>query len=546
MDNRNIRSEKKQNKIDNRGRLREITDVLRRNHITRGITPEKLRVICEELGPTYIKLGQIMSLHSDILPQRYCDELMKLSSEVTPMPFSEVEEVVNGSFREDWHNIFSSFDETPLGSASIAQVHRAVLLDGDQVVVKVQRKGIYDTMARDIALLHRAVRLMPPIGGLKNVVDLDMVLDEMWVVAQEEMDFLKEASNIEEFARNNRGIAYIRVPRLYRDYTTQRVLVMEYVGGYAINDADGLKEAGYDLTEVGSKLVNNYVKQVMDDGFFHADPHPGNVKVVDGKIVWIDMGMMGRLTEHDRKCMIRGVRGIAVNDVAAVEDAILDLCDSDGKPDTGVLYHDLRELLSHYTKSSMGNINVPQFFQEVLDVMKENHLILPHGMTMLARGLTHMEGVLTEISPDLNMTEIAAGRVREDYFSQFDLKKEVKKINKQLYRSMYKTVEIPPLVKSALEEYLRGQARVNLELNSTRSLAMLLRKLVRNLVIGMVVTGLLIGSSIICTTNMEPKVMGIPAIGAFGFLGAIGISVFLVVRHFVTRERPGKPKKRIE
>lgn len=537
-------SNRDQAKMDNRERLREITDVLRKNKITRGITPEKLRVILEELGPTYIKLGQIMSLHSDILPQRYCNELMKLTSEVAPMPFSEVEEVINRSYREDWHSIFAAIDETPLGSASIAQVHHAVLTTGEEVVVKVQRKGIYDIMARDIGLMHRAVRLLPPIGNLKDVVDLDMVLDEMWKVAQEEMDFLQEASNIEEFTRNNTGIAYIRVPKLYREFTTQRVLVMEYVDGFAINEAAHLKAAGYDLNEIGGKLVNNYIKQVMDDGFFHADPHPGNVKVADGKIVWIDMGMMGRLTDHDRKCMVRGVQGIAVNDVAIVEGALLDLCDLDEKPDSGKLYRDLRELLSRYTKSSMGNINVAEFFEEILDVMKSNHMRLPHGVSMLARGLTHMEGVLAEISPDINMIEIASGRMRENYISHFNLKDELKRNGKQLYRSLYKTTEIPPLIKSALEEYLRGQARVNLELDATPELTALLRKLIRNLVMGMWVAGLLIGSSIICTTDMEPKLLGIPAIGALGFLAALAICVFLAIRHIVTRKRSKKPHRK--
>jgi ubiquinone biosynthesis protein len=537
---------KDQAKIDNRERLKEITGVLRKNKITRGITPEKLRIILEELGPTYIKLGQIMSLHSDILPQRYCTELMKLNSNVTPMPFSEVEDVLNHSYREDWHAFFGAIDETPLGSASIAQVHHAVLSTGEEVVVKVQRRGIYDIMARDIGLLHRSVRLLPPIGNLKDVVDLNMVLDEMWKVAQEEMDFLQEAANIEEFARNNSGIAYIRVPKLYREFTTQRVLVMEYVDGFAINESAHLKAAGYDLDEIGNKLVNNYIKQVMDDGFFHADPHPGNVKVSDGKIVWIDMGMMGRLTDHDRKCMIRGVQGIAVSDVAIVEGALLDLCDLDEKPDSGLLYRDLRELLGRYTKSSMGSINVAQFLEEILDVMKNNHMRLPHGVSMLARGLTHMEGVLSEISPDINMIEIASNRMREDYLEHFDLRKELMRGGKQLYRSAYKTVEIPPLVKSALEEYLRGQARVNLELDATPALSALLRKLIRNLVMGMWVAGLLIGSSIVCTTDMKPKLLGIPAIGALGFLSALAICAFLAIRHIVTRKRTRKRRKKTE
>ena len=524
-------------KIDNRARLREITAVLRKHHITRGVTPEKLRAILEELGPTYVKLGQIMSLHSDVLPQRYCDELMKLTSEVTPMPFSEVEEVINRSYREDWRNIFASIEHNTLGSASIAQVHKARLLDGRDVIVKVERKGIYDTMARDIGLLKRAVGILPPIGGLKNVVDLEMVLDELWSTAQEEMDFLKEAANMEEFARNNQGINYIRCPKLYHEYTTSRVLVMEYIGGCPVDDKNKLLAEGYDLGEIGRKLVNNYIKQVMEDGFFHADPHPGNVKVMDGKIVWIDMGMMGRLTYRDRNLMATAVRAIAVGDIAVLESTILELGDVQGKIDSGKLYGELRDLMDRYGNASMGSIDAVEFFKDVMEIMKGNNIRLPHGMTMLVRGLTQMQGVLLNISPDINMAEIAAGRLREEMLQNFDWKKEAGKTGRRIYKAAGRTLDIPPLVKIALEEYLKGQARINMELDSTRKFSQLMRRLVRNLVMGLWVMALLISSSIICTTDMQPRLLGIPALGFFGYILAFIICLYVFIRHLLTRNK---------
>ena len=156
-------------------------------------------------------------------------------------------------------------------------MHRATLKTGEQVVVKVQRKGIHEVMSKDMALLHKAVKLVPPIS-IKGIVDFDMVLDEMWAVAQEEMNFLLEASNIEEFAGNNRDVAFVATPKLYRKYTTSHVLVMEYIKGFNIDDKEGLLKDGYDLEEIGSKLIDNYIRQVIEDGFFHADPHPGNVQ----------------------------------------------------------------------------------------------------------------------------------------------------------------------------------------------------------------------------------------------------------------------------
>ena len=522
-------------KIDNRERLREITAVLRRHQVTRGVTPEKLRAILEDLGPTYVKLGQIMSLHSDVLPQRYCDELMKLTSEVTPMPFETVEEVINRSYREDWHNIFSSIERETLGSASIAQVHKAKLLDGTDVIVKVERKGIYDIMARDIGLLKRAVGILPPVGGLKNVVDLEMVLDELWSTAQEEMDFLKEAANMEEFTRNNQGIRYIRCPKLYHEYTTSRVLVMEYIGGCPVDDKETLLAEGYDLGEIGRKLVNNYIKQVMEDGFFHADPHPGNVKVMDGKIVWIDMGMMGRLSYRDRNLMAQAVRAIAVGDIALLEATITDLGEIQGKVDSGKLYGELRDLMDRYGNASMGSIDAVEFFKDTMEVMKNNSIRLPHGMTMLVRGLTQMQGVLMSINPDINMAEIAAGRLREEMLHNFDLRAEASKTGRRIYKAAGRTLDIPPLVKIALEEYLKGQARVNMELDATKRLSQLLRRLVRNVVMGLWVMALLISSSIICTTDMKPKLLGIPALGFFGYILAFLICLYVFIRHWLTR-----------
>ena len=514
----------KQESPEYKGRLREMTAVLRKHGITRGVTPEKLRLILEDLGPTYIKLGQIMSMHSDILPKRYCEELMRLRSEVAPMPFSEVAEVLQESYGMEWSEIFQSIEENPLGSASIAQVHRAVLKDGSHVVMKVQRKGIYETMARDIALLKKAVRLLPPVS-LKGLVDLEMVLDELWSVTREEMNFLTEAANMEEFHRRNQDVKFIGVPVLYQEYTTPHVLVMEYIDGFIVDDKEALQNAGYDLKEIGSKLVDNYIKQVIEDGFFHADPHPGNLRVRDGKIIWIDMGMMGRLTERDRELLELAVRGVAVNDVGMIQEAVMALGEFKEKPDPSTLYEDISSLFGKYGTAEMGEIDIAEVMMDLMDVMKENKIVMPHGLTMLARGLTHMEGVLADISPEINMVEIAGARIKGNMLHSIDWKKEMKQSGKSMYRSLYKSIELPSLLSDVMHGYLKGQTRVNLDLHVSGDLEQLLRRLIRNIVMGLWVMALLISSSIICTTNMQPKIWGIPAIGAFGYLIAFCLSL---------------------
>ena len=535
-----LKSHKKQQKEENSERFREIKDVLRKNQITRGVTPEKLRMILEELGPTYIKLGQIMSLHSDFLPKAYCDELLKLNSDVTPMPFDDVEDVINHSYGQDWRELFQFIEEAPLGSASIAQVHRARLKNGEEVIIKVERKGIYDTVARDIGLLHRLVKLIPPVGDFKNLVDLDMVLDELWSVAQEEMDFLKEAANMDEFSRNNASVQYVTTPKLYHEYSTGHVLVMEYIDGYSLDDVESLQNAGYDMDEIGTKFVNNFIKQVMDDGFFHADPHPGNVKIRDGKIVWIDMGMMGRLSEKDRHTMIKGIRGIALHDISMVENSVLEIGEFRGKPDRERLYQDLKKFIADYGTTSMGSLDVAAAIAGLVEIMKQNRISLPHGVSMLCRGLTHIQGVLAVISPDINMMQIAVNRYTEDFLKNINWKSEFQKQARIVYRSVNKGVEIPGLVTDILKEHLEGQSVVNIDLHSSEDLTNVISAAIRNIVVGLCVAALLIASSVICTTDMTPKILGIPALGFAGYAFAMVVSIFLTVRYLWSKRKKRK------
>lgn len=440
-------------KESNGTRLREIISVIHKHQIARGVTPEKLRLILEDLGPTYIKLGQIMSMRSDIFPKKICDEFMRLRSEVTPMPFSEVREVIEHAYGTKLEDVFEEIQETPIGSASIAQVHKAKLKSGETVVVKVQRKGIYETMSRDIAFLHRAVKLMPPIN-MAGLVDMNQVLDEMWVVAQDEMNFLAEAANMEEFARLNKNVAFVTSPMLYREYTTTQVLVMEYIDGIGVDEKEKLLEAGYDLDEIGSKMADNYVKQIMEDGFFHADPHPGNMRIRDGKIVWIDMGMMGRFSQRDQVLLGKVIKGVATNDVSLIVEAVLSLGDFHDKPDQKLLYSDIGDWLTKYGNANFGGLNMGTLMQDLMDIMKENRVSMPHSLTMLVRGLTTIEGVIAEIAPDINVVQVAAARMSGNRFSTSNMKEELHIGAKEVWQALQKGIKIPSLYfRSAAQLY---------------------------------------------------------------------------------------------
>ena len=212
-------------------RLREMVGVLRKHEVMRGMTPEKVRAILEDLGPTFVKLGQVMSMRPDFLPPEYCEELMKLQTEALPLPFETVIHVIEEEYKRRWQQVFEYIDEQALGSASIAQVHKAVLTTGEKVVVKVQRPGIYEIMSQDIVLLKRAAALVKVVGGSQDVVDFGQVLDEMWQVAKQEMDFMMEADHIDEFMHLNHDVETVGCPKVYRQLSTQHILVMEFVDG---------------------------------------------------------------------------------------------------------------------------------------------------------------------------------------------------------------------------------------------------------------------------------------------------------------------------
>ena len=241
------------------GRFREMIQVLRQRDLLHGITPVKIRQILEDLGPTFVKFGQIMSMRPDFLPQEYCDELMKLQMSVKPLPFDEIKRIVEEEYLCHWHQVFSSISEDVLGSASIAQVHRAVLKSGERVVLKVQRPGIYEIMSQDIVLLKRAAKLLQVAGG-KELIDFSLVLDEMWMIAKQEMDFLMEAGHLEEFRQMNASEPNIECPKVYHKLTTARILVMEFVDGVRIDDIKALHERGFDMDQLGRRLGENYVK----------------------------------------------------------------------------------------------------------------------------------------------------------------------------------------------------------------------------------------------------------------------------------------------
>ena len=522
---------------ETQNRLKEILQVLARHDIVKGMTPEKLRNIVEDLGPTFVKLGQIMSMRQDMLPAAYCRELSKLRTEVSPMPFDEVRQVIEEEYDTRLERVFASFDRQPLGAASIAQAHAAVLRDGSPVVVKVQRQGIRDVMARDIQLLRKAARILKAASSAGNDLDFGVILNEMWAVAQQEMDFLIEARNAGEFYKLNQDVAYVTCPQIHSQVTTSRVLVMEYIEGFDLDRPDILTDNGYDLEEIGLKLADNYVKQIIDDGFFHADPHPGNLRIREGQIVFLDLGMMGRLSQRDKNLFRQAVRAIAEHNVNALKDVLLTLGVHNGRINHTRLYGDIEDLLTQYGSMGLADMDLGRMLEEFLGLANSHGISMPEGVTMLTRGMLTIQGVLASLAPELNLVQIMANRMLGEAARDFDLLAELKDGGKTLAASGRKAVALPAQLSDLLGMTIKGQTKVNLELTGSDEPLAQVDRMVNKLVLALLSAALLVGSSLICTTDMKPKLLGIPMLGAFGFFIALILMGYLLVDTFRKKRR---------
>ena len=518
----------------NRKRSAEILGVFtKHNFYTNGFTPEELRTTLEDLGPTYVKIGQIMSSRTDLLPKRYCRELEKLRSDVKPLDASEARAMIERETGKSINEIYSEFSDRPLGSASIAQAHYGVLKDGTRVVTKVQRPGIAEMMREDFVLLKKFAGMINIVAeGDEDAESVDLlgILIELEKVTEEELNFQVEAENTRLFRELCiEDDSVVSCPRIIDSLTTQRILTMTFVEGYSLSHRDRVERDGYDRLEIGKALLNNYLHQVLDAGLFHGDPHQGNIMVSGGVPYWIDFGMVGRISETNISSIQNLIFALVQEDVEALTNAALALGTVKGKLNKTRLMDDLEAISSKYMSAkNLMDIDVGKLMMELTDLLNEHHIAVSAEYTMLIRSLVTMEGVIEKFCPELDLFAFLQEKLVARAKDSFDIKEKLTSSMESLASTATRTVKLPSLAYDALRNLVKGRMKVSVEPTGYEEPIRVLVEVIINVLLGVFACVLFNGSCTLCTTQIPPLIDGVPLFALAGFAVSIALAIYSI------------------
>jgi len=496
---------------------------------------ERIRMVFESLGPTFIKFGQLMSLRGDLIPVELIREMEKLQDNVPPFKEETARSIVEQELEKDPDAVFSRFDGMPLAAGSIAQVHRAVLQDGREVVVKIQRPQIAATIQTDVEILHHLATLMEKYIPDLQVYNLVKVVEEFSRAIEMELNFLHEAAQIERFRTYYGELESIHVPFCCRNISTRKLLVMEYIEGVKISQTDTLSSRNHDLERIAHSGADIVLSQIFEKGFFHADPHAGNILVMsDGRICFLDYGMMGKLSPATKKLLTSMLIGGVFKDSEFIMRNVLRMCESRGDVNQRKLESDISEIVDQLFYQDMEYIDIQYLLQSILRLFPENHLILPADMYLLARALLLMQSNGERLDPGFNISEHVRPYIRKLYKQRL----KVSSLLKDMYLSIEEMVDLgrslPFEFRDIMEKLKQGKIRFEFEHKGLGPTQQTLERTVNRLSFAVIVAAILIGSSLVLYSGIPPLWRGVPVLGIIGFLaaGALGLWLLIsIIRH---------------
>lgn len=496
--------------------------------------PERLRLAFEELGPTFIKLAQILSSRPDLITEAYAEEFRKLLDEVPPFPATAAKRIITEELKEPLDNIFVEFDEVPVAAASIAQVHNATLSDGTSVIVKVQRPGIKEQILSDIEIIGTVARLMEKYIPESRFFNPTGIVQEFSRTIRKELDFTEEARSCARFARNFAEVPGVCIPKVYDEYLTEKVLVMERITGVSVDEPDEIAGMGLDRSELSRTIVDAYLKMMLEDGFFHADPHPGNIFIMsDGRICFMDFGIVGRVSEETKETLAETFVALLKKDYDGLVDHYIELgyLPEDADVDTfrREFKADLIDLIEPLYGVAIREINLAEYLDTVLQLAQRHRLSLPTDLLLINKTLMLLDGVVRHLNPEFNFIEAAepyAEKLLKEKVSPF---KTASRVSKDIAEVGDFLLLFPKQSKKLMNKVLKDDIHFKTSLTGLEKFIRDMDRSSNRIAFAMVLSAIILSSALMHAMGTGPKIFGFSALGIITFMGAVFLGIWLLI-----------------
>ena len=492
--------------------------------------PQRLRMAMEELGPTFIKLGQLLSTRPDVLDQEFIQEFSKLQDEVPAVTLEQIKTQIRRELGYPADELFAEFSDEPLAAASIAQVHRGKLRSGEEVVFKIRRPGISKIVETDIDVLMGLAYLIEQHVPAIAIYDPVGLVKEFRRSISREMNFTREGRTVERFAANFADSTTVYIPKIFWDYSGEIVLTMEYVPGIKISHLEELRAQGYDLKEIAKRGADAFLKQVLDHGLFHADPHPGNVFVLPDQVIcMLDFGMVGRLGQDLKEQLLDLLQALLERDVDSIISQLLYSGELTDTADLKNLRRDLHDFIEDYYDLVLQDIKIGRLFSEFIELLTHHRIHFPPDYMMLAKALVVMEGVGRQLDPNFNMISHMrpyVNRLLIERFSPKNISTQASRIA-VAYTSLAKN--LPHDIKEFINRLNRNQFKIDLEHRGLEKLVTDLDRSSNRVSFSLVIGSLIVGSSLVMQIDKGPMVFGFPLLGLLGYSIAGVLGLWLAV-----------------
>jgi ubiquinone biosynthesis protein len=490
-----------------------------------------IRELLEELGPTFVKLGQLLSTRPDIVPEPYLRELAKLQDTAAQLSFAEIKAVIETEFGAPLESIFPQFEETPTAAASLAQVHAARLADGTPVIVKVQRPRIREQVETDIEILYKRAKFLESHWERARTYGITEVVDEFALTIREELDFTREANNTDRLRQAMAAAPGIKLPLVYWELTTGKVLTLEHLQGIKITDLPAAASPGVDPKAVAVRFASVFLEQVFVHGFFHADPHPGNILVNEaGEIELLDCGQVGRIDATNKAGAVRMLLAFEQRDSRALADEILNLGIYQGEVDGRKLSEDLDKLLRTYYDAPAGAVNMGQLLVRVLNVSAAHKIRLPVIFAVLGKVFANLDGICRQLDPNFNFTATARTYARKALKSELRGENTLMEIYNTLLGLRSFLFALPGNLDRLLRKAVEGSLRVEFKHQGLEQLSDTFRASANRLAIALIVGAIIVGSSLVVVAGKGPtSLFGLPVLGIVGYILASFFGIWLII-----------------